>query len=171
MFINPAEVVLFLTGADTQRALAKEFSGVENALMTEIVQRLPVSEEDTPLENLIRLRRNPAFRTALNDLLEWKLLRVPAIVLEADRPRAIAAAMRDFDELTLKYAQAMESEGYKKVVSVGSIFFTLVTRQIVDAIKEGLVSFKEVQEPYWKKISEMKCAPGGVVYHFSKALY
>jgi len=31
--------------------------------------------------------------------------------------------MRDFDKLTKAYAEAMESEGYKKAGSVGSIFF------------------------------------------------
>ena len=38
----------------------------------EVMQRLPVPEWDTPFESLVRLRRNPAFRSALNDPLEWK---------------------------------------------------------------------------------------------------
>jgi hypothetical protein len=55
--------------------------------------------------------------------------------------------------------------------SVGSIFFALITGEIAGAIKEGLVSFREVREPCWKKVSEMKCSPGGVVYDFEKALH
>jgi hypothetical protein len=143
---------------------------VEEALIVQILQRLPIPEDDTPLENLIRLRNNAAFRASLDDLLEWKRLRVPAIVIEQDHPNAIAAAMRDFDKLTKKYSEAMESEGYKKAGSVGSIFFAIVTGDIRGAIKEGVVSFREVREPCWKKVSEMKCAPGGVVYHFEQAL-
>lgn len=38
----------------------------------------------------------------------------------------MAAAMRDFDKLTKAYAEAMESEGYRKMGSVGSIFFILI---------------------------------------------
>lgn len=143
---------------------------VEQALTVEVMQRLPVPDYDTPLESLIRLRQNPAFRAALDDLLEWKRAEVPAIVLAPDRGRAIAAAMRTFDKLTMKYAEAMESEDFKKRGSVSSIFFALFTGEPFAAIKETLVSFREVREPCWKKLSDMKCAPGGVVYHFREAL-
>ena len=143
---------------------------IEEALTLEIVQRLPVPEYDTPLENLVRLRNSPTFRTALDDLLEWKRLRVPEIFLQPDHPKAIATALRDFDKLTKAYAEAMESAGFKKAGSVGSVFFALFTGQIVGAAKEGLLTFREVREPCWKKLSAMKCAPGGVVYHFQEAL-
>jgi len=151
---------------DTRKALMQ----VEEALSIEIMQRLPVPEYDTPLENLVKLRETPAFRRALNDLLEWKRDKAPAIVLAEDRKSAMVAAMRDFDRLTKAYAEAMESEGYKKAGSVGSIFFALITGEPVGAIKEVFVSFREVREACWKKVSEMKCAPGGVVYHFQKGI-
>jgi hypothetical protein len=157
-------------GMEQYAKLRQELMVIVDALTIEIVQRLPVPEEDTPLENLVHLRENPAFRKALDDLLEWKRLRAPAIAMDADRPKAIAAAMRDFDKITKEYAEAMESEGHKRVGSVGSIFFALVTGDVLGAIKEGLVSFREVREPCWKKVSAMKCAPGGVVYHFKEAL-
>jgi hypothetical protein len=64
----------------------------------------------------------------------------------------------------------MESEGFKKAGSVGSVFFALITGEPMSALKEALVSFREVREPCWMKVSEMKCAPGGVVYHFEKAI-
>jgi hypothetical protein len=150
--------------ADSCKALAQ----VEEALTIEIMQRLPVPDYDTPLENLVKLRGTRAFRRALNDLLEWKRDKAPAIVLAKDRKTAMAAAMRDFDKLTKAYAEAMESEGYKKAGSVGSIFFSLITAEPLGAIKEALVSFRELREPCWKKVSEMKCAPGGVVYHASR---
>lgn len=152
--------------ADSRKALVQ----VEEALTVEVMQRLPVPEYDTPLENLVKLRENPAFRQALNDLLEWKRDKAPAIVLAEDRKTAMAAAMRDFDRLTRAYAEAIESEGYKKAGSVGSIFFALITGEPIGAIKETFVSFKEVREPCWKKVSELKCAPGGVVYHFQEAI-
>jgi hypothetical protein len=140
------------------------------ALTVEIAQRLPVPDYDTPLENLVRLRQNPAFRRALEDLLEWKRDKAPAIVLAEDRKTAIEAAMRDFDRLTKTYASAMESEGHKKAGLVGSIFFALITGDPLGAIKEALVSFREVREPCWKKVAEMKCAPAGVIYHFKEAI-
>jgi len=142
----------------------------DEALTVEIMQRLPVPEHDTPLENLVKLRETPAFRRALDDLLEWKRDKAPAIVLAEDRNRAMAAAMRDFDRLTKAYADEMESQGYKKAASVGSIFFALITGEPLGAIKEALVSYRELREPCWKNVSEMKCAPGGVVYHFQEAI-
>jgi len=152
--------------ADSRIALMQ----AEEALTIEIMQRLPVPEYDTPLENLVRLRETPAFRRALDDLLEWKRDKAPAIVLAEDRKDAIVAAMRDFDKLTKAYAEAMESEGYKKAGSVGSIFLSLITGEPIGAVKEALVAFREVREPCWKKVSEMKCAPAGVVYHFQETI-
>jgi hypothetical protein len=146
----------------------KSLMQAEEALTIEIMQKLPVPDFDTPLENLVRLRAKPAFRTALDNLLEWKRDKAPAIVLAEDRKEAIAAAMRDFDKLTKAYADAMESEGYKKKGSVGSIFFSLITGEPIGAVKETLVAFREVREPCWKKVSALKCAPGGVVYHFKE---
>ena len=64
----------------------------------------------------------------------------------------------------------MEAEGHKKEVTVGSIFFSIVTGEVLGAIKEGFVSYREIREPSWKKVSAMKCPPGGVVYHFSEAM-
>ena len=149
----------------------KELNQAEDALTVEILQRLPVPDYDTPLENLVRLRETVAFRTALNDLLEWKRLQLPAIVQAANRPRAVAAAMKDFDKYTKAYAEAMESAGHKKAGSVASMFYTLLKGDVLGVIKEGLVSFREVHQPCWKKISAMKCAPGGVVYHFKRAAH
>ena len=154
----------FFANSNSALGLANE------ALTVEIAQRLPVPDYDTPLENLVRLRQNPAFRRALEDLLEWKRDKAPAIVLAEDRKTAIEAAMRDFDRLTKTYASAMESEGHKKAGLVGSIFFALITGDPLGAIKEALVSFREVREPCWKKVAEMKCAPAGVIYHFKEAI-
>ena len=151
---------------DSHKALMQ----AEEALTIEIMQKLPVPDRDTPLENLVRLRETPAFREALDDLLEWKRDKAPAIVLAKDRKGAIAAALRDFDKLTKAYAEAMESEGYKKVGSVCSIFCSLIAGEPMAAIKEALVSFREVRGPCWKKLSDMKCAPAGVVYHFQEAI-
>lgn len=144
--------------------------GVEEALTLEILQRLPVPEEDTPLENLIRLRDKPEFRTALENLHEWKRSQVPMIFLSDDPSSAMRAAVTKFEELTKKYAEAMASHGFKKTETIGSIFFSVVKLDIVDIIKDALVSFRELREPCWKKVSEMKCAPGGIIYHFGEGI-
>jgi hypothetical protein len=102
--------------------------------------------------------------------LDWKRDKAPAIVLAEDRKAAIAAAVRDFDKLTKAYAEAMEAEGYNKAQSVGSIFFPILTGEPLGAIKEAFVSFRELREPCWKKMSDMKFAPGAVVYHFQEAV-
>jgi hypothetical protein len=143
----------------------------EEALTIEIAQKLPVPEYDTPLANLIELRNKPAFRRALEDLLEWKRDKAPAIVLSNDRKNAIAAAMRDFDKLTKTYSEAMESAGHKKGESVISFLFTAITHpEPLGLIKESLVTFRALREPSWRKLSAMKCAPGGVVYQFQEGV-
>jgi hypothetical protein len=170
-FYSPDVQAIPVYGGQQQFAnSSKALTPVEEALTIEIMQRLPIPDFDTPLENLVRLRETPAFRKALDDLLEWKRSKAPGIVLAENRKSAMDAAMRDFDKLTKTYAEVMESEGYKKVGAVASIFFSLIRLDPLGAIKEGLVSFQEMREPCWKKMSEMKCAPGGVVYHFQKGI-
>jgi hypothetical protein len=158
-------------GNDHYARSRQQLNQPEQALTIEILQRLPVPDYDTPLENLIKLREAPAFRTALDDMLEWKRQKLPAILLAEDRLEAIASAMREFDKHTKAYSAVMESEGYKKAGSVASIFFAAIRGDVLGAVKEGLVGFRELHEPSWKKISAMKCAPGGVVYHFKEAVH
>jgi len=168
---SQVQAVPVYNGNEQYHRARMDLNRAEEALTLKILQRLPVPDYDTPLENLVRLRETAAFRTALDDLLEWKRLQLPAIVLAENRPRAIAAAMKDFDKCTKAYAEAMESEGHKNLSSVASIFFAFFTGEVLGAIKEGLVSFSELREPCWKKVSTMKCAPGGVVYHFRQAVH
>jgi hypothetical protein len=148
-----------------------ELMHIEEALTVQITQRLPVPEHDTPFAELIKLRReNDAFRTALTEMLEWKRHRAREILGERHRAPEIAAALRDFDTYTKKYADAMRAAGHQKMVVVGSILISAAMLDVRGVIKEGLVSFRELREPSWKKVSEMKCAPGGVVYHFQEAM-
>jgi hypothetical protein len=157
-------------GVEQHHHALNTLMAVEKALTLEILQRLPVPEFDTPLENLVRLRAKPAFRRALDDLLEWKRDRVPGIFLAPKRDEALTIAIREFDKLTEAYAKAMESAGFAKLGQVSSIFISLATGDIAGVIKEGLVSAREIKEPSWKKLSDLKCAPGGVVYHFKEAM-
>jgi hypothetical protein len=59
---------------------------------------------------------------------------------------------------------------HRKAGTVASIFFGFGERRVLGVIKEGLVSLIELREPTWKKMSQLKCAPGGVVYQFNEAL-
>jgi hypothetical protein len=140
-------------GDRTQYSRSKtELMQVEEALTVQITQRLPVPERDTPFAELIRLRReNDAFRTALTEMLEWKRHRAREILAEKDRASAIAAALRDFDNYTKKYADAMHAAGHQKMVVVGSILISAAMLDVPGVIKEGLVSFRELREPSWKK--------------------
>jgi hypothetical protein len=143
---------------------------VDQAMSIEIVQTLPVPDRDTPLQNLIDLRKSPAFRQALDDLLEWKRGQAPAIFLAENRKEAMAAAMRDFDRMAKAYAEAMDAEGFKTISTVGSIFFSVARAEFFGALKETLVSVHESRQPSWKKLSAMKCAPAAIVYQFQHAL-
>jgi hypothetical protein len=168
---SPNVLAIPVYGGQSQLAESREgIPQINEALTIEIMQRLPVPEYDTPLEDLVRLRETPAFRTALEDLLEWKRDKAPGIFLHEDRGRAIQAAMADFDRLTKAYAESMSAEGHKKLGTIGSIFFSLMTGEPLGALKETLVSFRETREPTWKKVSAMKCAPGAMVYHFQEAI-
>ena len=144
---------------------------VDQVLTTKIMQRLIVPDDDTALEDLVRLRNdNAAFKQALHDLLDWKQTRVLVIAHAKNREAQIEQAIKEFDRLTLQYAKAMEAAGFRRVVNVASIFISAATGEIIGALKEGAVGYQEAIEPSWKKVAEMKCAPGGVVYHFKDAV-
>jgi hypothetical protein len=144
---------------------------VDQVLTTKIMQRLIVPDDDTALEDLVRLRNdNAAFKQALQDLLDWKQTRVLVIAHAKNREAQIEQAIKEFDRLTLQYAKAMEAAGFRRVVNVASIFISAATGEIIGALKEGAVGYQEAIEPSWKKVAEMKCAPGGVVYHFKDAV-
>ncbi|MET0661171.1 MAG: hypothetical protein ABW110_23780, partial [Steroidobacteraceae bacterium] len=96
---------------------------VDQVLTAKIMQRLVVPEDDTALEDLVRLRNdNVAFKHALHDLLEWKQTKVLVIAHRGNRELEIEKAMKQFDQLTLQYAKAMEAAGFKRVINVASIF-------------------------------------------------
>jgi phage-related protein len=144
---------------------------VDQVLTTKIMQRLIVPDDDTALEDLVRLRNdNEAFQQALHDLLEWKQTQVLLIAHAENRGARIEKVMKDFDRLTGQYAKTMQAAGFRRVVNVASIFLSAATGDLIGAVKEGAVGYQESIEPSWKKISEMKCAPGGVVYHFKAAV-
>ena len=84
--------------------------------------------------DLIRLRQNPGFRAALDDLLECKRTQIRMIILSHGRQSAMAAATRDFDRLTRAYAEAMDSEGHRKAGTVASTFFGLATGEFLGVI-------------------------------------
>ena len=149
----------------------KQLYAPEIALKVAVTQRLPVPDQDTPLDDIIRLRNeNAAFQTAVANMLEWKRGKAREVFGAPDRDQAVAAAMRDFDRITKEYAEAMDAAGHKRLASVASIFISAATGDVTGVIKEGLVSFCEFREPIWKSVADKKYAAGGVVYHFKEAL-
>jgi hypothetical protein len=147
-----------------------DLTPVEEALTVAITQHLPVPAQDTPLENLVRLRNDAAFQAARTKMLEWKRRGVQEILLAPDREQKIADQMKEFDALTKAYSKEMHAAGHHKMTVAVSIFISAVTAEWVGVFKEGAVSFSELREPSWKKVTQMDCAPGGVVYHFQEAL-
>ena len=83
-------------GREEFTRVKNELGQVEEAVTTEIMQRLPVPDYDTPLENLVRLRQKPAFRDALGPrrciipatrFYEWRrngTARIPFSIHRAD---------------------------------------------------------------------------------------
>jgi hypothetical protein len=61
----------------------KDLMQVEEALTVEIVQKLPIPDYETPLENIVSLRTKPAFRKALEDLRNGSAIRLPQLSLQA----------------------------------------------------------------------------------------
>jgi hypothetical protein len=158
-------------GTPEQFAARSHLQSAEQALTNAIVQRIPVPDDDTPLDDILWLRDSGAFKAALSNLLEWKQVQALVIAQSRDRKAALAAALEQFDRYTLDYAKAMEEAGFKKIIKVASIFFSPLLGDFVGAIKEGLVSYSEIREPCWKVVADRKCSPGGVVYHFREAVH
>lgn len=169
--LDGVQAVPVYADEDSYERARDTLMAVDRVLTAKIMQRLIVPDDDTALEDLVRLRNdNAAFKHALQDLLEWKQTQVLVIAHAQDRRAQIEKTMKKFDDLTLQYAKAMEAAGFRRVVNVASIFISVATGDLIGAVKEGAVGYQEAIEPSWKKVSELKCAPGGVVYHFKDAV-
>jgi hypothetical protein len=104
MAIEGVEAVPVYGDMDSYAAARKEIGTVtwgqaDHALTIGIAQMLPVPDYDTSLEDLVRLRESAGFQQAMQDLNEWKHLRIPAILLMPDHEAELRSALRDFNKL------------------------------------------------------------------------
>src|SRR5262245_15225437 len=141
---------------------------VEEALRVRIAQRIPLPEFDTPLESLVRLRDDPGFQVARESLLAWIHTKMPAIVLSANKAAAVESALTELDKHARKYTIEMENAGFHKAGTISSILWTAGSAPLA-ALWKGLTSWEELRQPCWRKLNEMQCAPGGVIYHAAMA--
>jgi hypothetical protein len=144
---------------------------VDHALTVGIAQMLPVPDYDTPLEDLVRLRESAAFQQAMQDLNEWKRIRIPAILLIPDHEAELRGALSDFSKLADSYARAMEELKSKRKRNLGFIFVSVLSGEALGAVKEGATTYFEQRTPVWKELADRKCAPGALVYQFQEAVH
>ncbi len=147
------------------------WGGVNDALTVEIAQTLPVPDHDTPLEDLVRMRESAAFQQAMNDLNDWKYLRIPAILLAPDHEAELRRAIQDFNKMADKYKAAMNEQQRTTPLKILSILVSAATGDAIGAIKEGATWVNESRTPRWMELAERKYAPGGVVYQFQEAVH
>jgi hypothetical protein len=158
-------------------AVVKDLNTAELATLEIIFNHLPMPADDTPLENIVRLRNEPQFQDSLYHLRKWQTETVSELLHEADDERAMRAATRDFERWIREYNEAISDARMKKVetaiISVLAIGATLKTGAgpliaALAAIAPPLFSFRELVKPCWKEVAHKECAPAGVIYAASQ---
>jgi uncharacterized pyridoxal phosphate-containing UPF0001 family protein len=117
------------------------------------------------------MRESAAFQQAMNDLNDWKYLRIPAILLAPDHEAELRRAIQDFNKMADKYKAAMKEQQRTTPLKILSILVSAATGDAIGAIKEGATWVNESRTPRWMELAERKYAPGGVVYQFQEAVH
>lgn len=154
-------------------------AGVEQTLNLEIMHRLPVPADGTPLSDLVELRQKKSFMASLHELRRWQRRVIPTIAAERSSSAATRAAVQDFDRAVAKYQEAIEDAHFKKVeaglcviVAIGTALAGIphLSLTALAAAAPKLFSLRELLRPSWKQVAEKDCAFAGVVYDVQESL-
>ena len=165
------------SGAESLQQTLDSLMSVQQALNVEIMHRLPVPADDTPLSDLVGLRRKASFMASMRDLRRWQQRVLPEIDAARSKPAAIRAAMQAFDQAVAKYREAMNDARFKKaevglcvIIAIGTALAGHLTVAALAGATPKLFSLRELMRPSWKQVAEKDCAFAGVVYDVQHSL-
>ena len=148
-----------------------------------VAQQLPLPADDTPLENIVRLREEKSFQESMRALRRWQddvfLDLLKAQNNKDVREATLQHAVNDLEKWMKQYKETLEDAKFKKVktavVSVLGIAATLLTGAgplivTLAALAPPLFEFRDIVRPVWQSATNLECAPVGVVYESEGAL-
>jgi hypothetical protein len=136
------------------------------------LKHIPVPADDTPLEDIIGLRKDAQFQNSLIQLRKWQGRVVNDILFKGSN-KVIRDADAELEHWIAQYRQAMKTAEIKKVatvilsmIAIGASLATGAGPAILLSAKlaSPLWTLRELSKPCWKEVADKQCAPAGVVY-------
>ncbi len=139
-----------------------------------IMKHLPIPSDDTPLEEILRVRQSEHYQKALLAMRIWQMKTVGELLTNFSE-RKYKMAKAEFEKGLQDYRDAMKDAGWEKL-ETGAISLLVVGGVLAGEIKENplltalaelaspLFSIKKVIKPSWKHAQHDSFAPAGVIY-------
>lgn len=148
---------------------------METALLEIVLPRLPIPDDDVPLESIVAFRKKDQFSESLHQVRKWQKKILPELLSDDPEKRArnVRVAASDFDRWIRQYSEAMVDAKIGKaktavvsVLAVGAVLCPFTTHLVaaLSAIASPLFSIRELSKPCWKVVNEKECAPAAMVY-------
>jgi hypothetical protein len=153
----------------------------QEVMSVELSQLISVPDENTPLEDIIKLRNKPSFQSARRSLRDWQIKKMPEILGEKST-RNIGIAKEEYVRMLMRYEEEMKNAKFKKkkilvtsLLTLGSLFSAAMGQtQTAIALMAGaapnLFGIKEAFTPTWKDMRDKDYEPGGVIYEANRVL-
>jgi hypothetical protein len=164
-------VPVYGTPQTYERASANLYTA-ERKTLEITLKHIPVPADDTPLENIVGLRKDSQFKDSLMRLRKWQGKVVNDLLLKGC-DKGIRDADAELEYWIAQYRQAMTNAEIKKVatlvlsmVAIGASLATGAGSTLLLAAKlaSPLWAFREISKPCWKDLADKEYAPAGVIY-------
>ena len=148
----------------------------QEKLLADIGQRISVPAAGSPLEYIVALRGQPAFRAAMTAFREWHTQVLPEVLTEGSE-RQVRKAVRDFEGMLSQYEAAVAKARFERtMVWVGSLL--AISAQLVPvaepslklmaSVASPLIAIAKTRQPIWRELQHKGCAPAAVVYEANR---
>lgn len=170
--VGSVTAVPVYSSTERYEAAATDLYTAERKAVEVILKRVPVPADDTPLENIIGLRRDPQFQDSMARMRKWQGQVVNNVLLKGSE-RATRDADAELEHWIDQYKKAMTRAEIKKVatavlslIAVGTTLAAAAGPAISLAAKiaSPLWALREISKPCWKEVADKECAPAGVIY-------
>jgi hypothetical protein len=174
----PAGLVTAIPVYGTHRAFEAVCPEDEDRVTFEIlIANLPHPADDTPLEDIIRLREKESFRKSMEGLRRWQTDVVAELVAESAagklRELRIRQAAGTLERWLSDYEEALAGAKFRKVrmgvvsaLGVGAAL-TPGVQSLVPALAAAapaVFSARTLFRRPWRDVANAECMPAGVVY-------
>jgi hypothetical protein len=175
---QPAGLVTAIPVYGTHRAFEAVCPEDEDRVTFEIViANLSHPADDTPLEDIIRLRQQESFQRSMDGLRRWQTEVVSELVSESAigklRELRIRQAAGTLERWLIDYEAALSDAKFRKVrigvvsaLGVGAALIPGVQPLVpaLAAAAPAAFSFRTLFRRPWRDVAATECMPAGVIY-------